>query len=150
MSYSKELIEIYKNAKNYKQYKQVAADFEWKPTTLSEIRNGRSTLPEHAALIIIEECSLDAPSVLAQLQLERAERTSTHEGKAAWRTIVQRLKGIAAILMLTIVFMQPSTEIRPFESNTQCRIMYKMFRILRIWFSKIKAVYQGERGPVAV
>lgn len=109
MRFSTELIEQYKNAKGYKQYKQVCADFGWKSQTLTEFKNGRSSVPEPIALLMGQACGIPDWEVVARLAEERAK---TPEERTAWRHALKRLSQVAACvtMVVSLVLGSPNEE----------------------------------------
>ena len=85
--YSKALIAAYMKAKNYIQYKQVAADLGFTTAYIAEINQGRKEFTEETAVYIAEQSGLDTNEVLIRLAQAKAKSETT---KSAWERLLKR------------------------------------------------------------
>jgi transcriptional regulator with XRE-family HTH domain len=90
--YSKELIELYMNCKNYTQQKQMAADLKISSSYLSDINNGRREFTDTAGIYIAIECGLDPAEVVSKLAEARAKTT---QEKSVWADVVKKYRASA-------------------------------------------------------
>lgn len=84
--YSKELITLYMNCKNYTQQKQMAADLKISSSYLSDINNGRREFTDETAIYIAIECELEPQEVVMRLAEARAK---TPEAKSVWASVLK-------------------------------------------------------------
>lgn len=89
--YTNQLLEAYKNHKNYVQYKQVAHELGVSVQMLTDIRKGRAFLKENLALMIADELGEDKESVLIGLAADRAK---TPQEQAIWAAIAKKFNGL--------------------------------------------------------
>jgi transcriptional regulator with XRE-family HTH domain len=73
--------------------------------TISNYRNGRSTLDDSMVLRVAGLLEEDPAVMLAAVHAERAKRP---EEKAAWRSIMERLGGVAACAILGVALVYPT------------------------------------------
>ncbi|WP_445398655.1 DUF3693 domain-containing protein [Zobellella sp. An-6] len=85
--YSKTLIDAYMKAKNYIQYKQVAADLGFTTAYIAEINQGHKEFTEETALYIAKEVGLDEQEVILRIAREKAKSETT---KAAWDKLLKK------------------------------------------------------------
>lgn len=88
--YINELLDAYKNAKNYVQDKQIAHDLEMSVQKLSAVRNGTRYLTETEALFLANEIGADKEAVLIYLAADKAK---SFEAQQAWKNIAKKYSG---------------------------------------------------------
>ncbi len=77
--------------------------------TVSVWRNGRGVPDTTHASTLADLAGLDWPQVFASLELQRAELSHLDLNAAAWRSILQRIGGAAAMVFLsTCIVSAPS------------------------------------------
>ena len=84
---SRTLIKAYMNAKNYDQYKQMAADLNLSQSHLAEIKRGKKEFVDETAIYIASECGLDPEEVVMSLAAARAR---TPHAKDVWAKVLKR------------------------------------------------------------
>ena len=84
---SRTLIKAYMNAKNYDQYKQMAADLNLSQSHLAEINRGKKEFVDETAIYIAGECGLDPEEVVMSLAAARAR---TPHAKDVWAKVLKR------------------------------------------------------------
>lgn len=101
--YSKKLINEYMKAKNYSQYKQVAADLHFTTAYIAEINKGRKEFTEETATYIAEAAGLDTSEVLIKLAMAKAKSETT---KNAWVKILkEHQSGVQAMAVLGLMVL---------------------------------------------
>lgn len=110
---SRTLIKEYMTAKNYDQYKQMAADLKLSQSHLAEINTGKKEFIDETAIYIALECGLDPEEVVMNLAAARAR---TPQAKSVWSQVLKRycagreaascagLSAIAALSMAKLNF----------------------------------------------
>ncbi|MEK0276117.1 DUF3693 domain-containing protein [Vibrio vulnificus] len=89
--YINQLLDAYKNAKNYIQDKQIAHDLGISVQKLSGIRNGERYLTENEALFLAKEVGADTETVLVYLAADKAK---SYEAQQAWKNIAKKYNGL--------------------------------------------------------
>jgi len=89
--YINQLLDAYKDAKNYVQDKQIAHDLGISTQKLSNIRNGSRYLTESEALFIADEIGADKEMVLVYLAADKAK---TYEAQTLWTNIAKKFNGL--------------------------------------------------------
>ncbi|KYN81834.1 antirepressor, partial [Vibrio cidicii] len=89
--YINELLDAYKEAKNYVQDKQIAHDLGISVQKLSGIRQGERYLTENEALFIADEIGADTEMVLVYLAADKAK---TPKAQQAWANIAKKFNGL--------------------------------------------------------
>ncbi|EPR4992590.1 DUF3693 domain-containing protein [Vibrio navarrensis] len=89
--YINQLLDAYKEAKNYVQDKQIAHDLGISTQKLSNIRNGSRYLTESEALFIADEIGADKEMVLVYLAADKAK---TYEAQTLWTNIAKKFNGL--------------------------------------------------------
>ena len=91
---------------------QLAKKLGFTPQMVSRYRVGKDQLSDSAAIKVANLLEIDPAIVLASVHAERAKAP---EEKAAWTTILERLGGVAAIVLIGIgAISAPS----PAQANT--------------------------------
>jgi transcriptional regulator with XRE-family HTH domain len=85
--YSKELIQLYLEKKNYTQHKQLAADMEISKGYMSDLWREKVQLTDEQGVFIAIACEIDPAEVLLKLAEARAKTPQT---KTAWSEAVKR------------------------------------------------------------
>lgn len=88
--YINQLIDAYKEKKNYIQDKQIAHDLGISTQKLSNIRQGSRYLTENEALFLAEEVGADKEMVLVYLAADKAK---TYEAQTLWNNIAKKFNG---------------------------------------------------------
>ncbi|MCQ1056929.1 DUF3693 domain-containing protein [Photobacterium sp. ZSDE20] len=86
--YINQLLNKYKELKNYIQDKQIAADLGMDTAKLSRIRKGDRYLTENEAIFLAEQTNTDVHEVLIYLAADKAK---TFKAKQAWQDITAKL-----------------------------------------------------------
>lgn len=73
-------------AKNYDQYKQMAADLKLSQSHLAEINMGKKEFVDETAIWIAIECGLDPQEVVMNLAAARAR---TPQAKSVWAQVLK-------------------------------------------------------------
>ncbi|KJY82417.1 antirepressor [Vibrio galatheae] len=89
--YINELLDSYKNAKNYVQDKQIAHDLNISVQKLSGIRKGERYLTENEALFLADEVGADKEMILVYLAADKAK---SHEAQKLWHSIAKKYNGL--------------------------------------------------------
>lgn len=104
--YSKELIQLYMNKKNYTQQKQVAAELEISKSYVNMLWTGQVQLTDKLGIFLAIECGIDPAEVVAKLAEARAK---TVQEKTVWANVVKKYKastlpstGAALLLVMAI------------------------------------------------
>lgn len=84
--YSKELIQLYLEKKNYEQHKQVAADLQISKGYMSDLWREKVQLTDEQGIFMAIECGIDPAEVLLKLAQARAKTT---QAKNIWGTAVK-------------------------------------------------------------
>lgn len=110
--YTEKLIDEYKSAMNYVQYKQVAHDLGISTQMLTDIRKGRAYLKENIALYIAEKIGENKEAVLIGLAADKAK---SPEEQAIWSAITKKYNGLGITIntiacMGFVALLQNSTE----------------------------------------
>lgn len=104
--YSKELIQLYMNKKNYTQQKQVAAELEISKSYVNMLWTGQVQLTDKLGIFLAIECGIDPAEVVAKLAEARAK---TVQEKTVWANVVKKYKastlpsaGAALLLVMAL------------------------------------------------
>lgn len=89
--YINQLLDAYKQVKNYVQDKQIAHDLGISVQKLSGIRKGERYLTETEALYLANAIGADAETVLVYLAADKAK---TYEAQQAWQRIAKKYNGL--------------------------------------------------------
>ena len=117
--YANELLNAYKNAKNYVQDKQIAHDLNLSPQKLSKIRNGVRYVTDEEAVFLAEGAGIDPEIALLGCHADRNENPAI---RGMWENIAKKYNGLGftGISMacggLAMVISSPS------ESSLQCAL----------------------------
>lgn len=90
--YANELLNAYKQAKNYIQDKQIAHDLNLSPQKLSKIRNGIRYVSDEEAIYLAEGAGIDPEIALIGCHSDRHENPNI---KAMWNNIAKKFSGQA-------------------------------------------------------
>lgn len=117
--YANELLNLYKEAKNYTQDKQIASDLKLSQQKISNIRNERRQLSDNEAIFLAEALNLDIKTVLVKLAADKADN---NKAKQAWLEIAKKIKGqnyqvYSAVLAALTYSLEPSV-----QSNVKCAL----------------------------
>ncbi|WP_305817113.1 DUF3693 domain-containing protein [Photobacterium leiognathi] len=117
--YANELLNLYKEAKNYTQDKQIASDLKLSQQKISNIRNERRQLSDNEAIFLAEALNLDIKTVLVKLAADKADN---NKAKQAWLEIAKKIKGqnyqvYSAVLAALTYSLEPSI-----QSNVKCAL----------------------------
>ena len=85
--YSKELIQVYLEKKNYTQHKQVAADLQISKGYMSDLWREKVQMTDEQGIFMAIECGLDPAEVLLKLAQARAK---TPQEQSIWASAVKR------------------------------------------------------------
>ncbi|WP_283131798.1 DUF3693 domain-containing protein [Enterovibrio norvegicus] len=83
-----QLLDAYKQAKNYVQDKQIAADLGLTSSRISEMRKGKRYVSDSEAVILAEVAGLDVEQVLIKLAADKSKDAKAH---TAWTNILAKL-----------------------------------------------------------
>lgn len=86
--YQTKLLDSYKNAKNYVQDKQIAADLGIPKQRISEYRTGKRYMSDTQAIFLAQECNIDVKEALVYIHADRTQNSSV---KAIWDEIAKKL-----------------------------------------------------------
>jgi len=90
--YSKELIQLYLEKKNYTQHKQIAADLEISKGYMSDLWREKVQLTDKQGIYLAIECGIDPAEVVTKLAEARAK---TDAEKTVWAAVVKKYKASA-------------------------------------------------------
>ncbi|ENM5729052.1 hypothetical protein CW613_001365 [Vibrio mimicus] len=97
--YANQLLDAYKEAKNYIQDKQIAHDLNLQPSMISKMRNGVRYVSDDEAVFLAEAAGIDPEIALLGCH---ADRNKNPRIKALWESIAKKQNGLGlrAISML--------------------------------------------------
>ncbi|MGR2769521.1 DUF3693 domain-containing protein [Photobacterium ganghwense] len=110
--YADKLLDAYKEAKNYIQDKQIAADLGISKQKISGIRNGTCYLTENEAIFLAEATNIDIHEALIYLAADKAK---SYKAQRAWADITAKLsrqgfRGLALGMTGLLVFNNPKVQ----------------------------------------
>ncbi|EGU40872.1 hypothetical protein VII00023_11806, partial [Vibrio ichthyoenteri ATCC 700023] len=117
--YANELLNAYKQAKNYIQDKQIAHDLNLSPQKLSKIRSGIRYVSDEEAVFLAQGAGIDPEIALLGCHADRNENPAI---RAHWTNIAKKFNGLgfSGISMtcsaLALVFYTPK------EALAQCAL----------------------------
>ncbi len=76
---------------------------------ISDYRAGRHSLGDDRAIVIAEECGLDAGLVLVSMQAERAQKQDHTKTADILKSLFDRLSGATAAIILAALLFTPET-----------------------------------------
>ena len=123
--YSKELIQLYMNKKNYTQQKQVAAELEISKSYVNMLWTGQVQLTDKLGIFLAIECGIDPAEVVAKLAEARAK---TVQEKTVWANVVKKYKAStlpSAGAALLLVMALPMANFLTSHSHLLCQIPYR-------------------------
>lgn len=85
-----QLLDAYKTAKNYTQDKQIAYDFGFHSSQITQMRKGKRYVSDSEAVILAEVAGYDVREVLIRIAADQAKDA---KAKTAWANILEKLKG---------------------------------------------------------
>lgn len=122
--YINQLIDAYKEKKNYIQDKQIAHDLGVSTQKLSNIRQGSRYLTENEALFLAEEVGADKEMVLVYLAADKAK---TYEAQTLWNNIAKKYNGLG-LQKLSLAISGLAFWIgHPTEAIAKCALCELMF-----------------------
>ncbi|MDN3611626.1 DUF3693 domain-containing protein [Vibrio ostreicida] len=89
--YANELLDSYKNTKNYIQDKQVAHDLNVLPNVISKIRKGIRYVTDEEAIFLAKGAGLDPELALLGCHADRNENPNI---KMMWANIAKKYNGL--------------------------------------------------------
>lgn len=117
--YINKLLDAYKQAKNYIQDKQIAADLGIDGAKLSRIRKGDRYLTENEVIFLAEHTKTDIHEALIYLAADKAK---THKAQQAWLDITAKLssQGFERLSLGITGFMAFGIGVRQYALCTLC------------------------------
>ncbi|PSU88122.1 DUF3693 domain-containing protein [Photobacterium kishitanii] len=110
--YQNQLLDAYKEAKNYIQDKQIAADLGIPTSRMSEMRKGKRYLSDSEAIFLAENSDINTHEALIFLAADKAK---TDKAQKIWADITAKLSsqglagltfGFTGFLALSLYFHQ--------------------------------------------
>lgn len=89
--YANELLDAYKQAKNYIQDKQIAHDLNLQPSMVSKMRNGVRYISDDEAVFLAENSGIDPELALIGIHADRHENPTI---RAYWERIAKKYNGL--------------------------------------------------------
>ncbi|HGS4737627.1 TPA: DUF3693 domain-containing protein [Vibrio cholerae] len=89
--YANQLLDAYKQAKNYIQDKQIAHDLNLQPSMISKMRNGVRYISDDEAIFLAENSGIDPELALLGVHADRNENPTI---KAYWERIAKKYNGL--------------------------------------------------------
>ncbi|MGF1887458.1 DUF3693 domain-containing protein [Photobacterium profundum] len=86
--YANQLLDAYKEAKNYVQDKQIAHDLGISKQKMSNVRSGARQLTDNEAIFLAENSNIDVHEALIFLAADKAK---THKAQQIWQDITAKL-----------------------------------------------------------
>jgi hypothetical protein len=89
--YQNELLDAYKQAQNYLQDKQIAADLNLPRQRIGEMRRGKRYISDSEAVFLAENAGIDPEVALLGCH---ADRNDNPHVKALWENIAKKFNGV--------------------------------------------------------
>ncbi|EGR1076082.1 hypothetical protein EFU47_18310, partial [Vibrio cholerae] len=89
--YANQLLDAYKQAKNYIQDKQIAHDLNLQPSMISKMRNGVRYISDDEAIFLAVNSGIDPELALLGVHADRNENPTI---KAYWERIAKKYNGL--------------------------------------------------------
>ncbi|RJX72799.1 hypothetical protein DZ860_06480 [Vibrio sinensis] len=117
--YQSNLLDAYKQARNYVQDKQIAHDLNVQPSRISEMRNGKRYISDSEAVFLAEAAGIEPEIALLGCHADRNDNPTI---RAHWESIAKKFNGLGLSSISMVYGGLMAWLITPKDALAQCAL----------------------------